>query len=267
MPGHLMRSVYTSSSGQPHYGMGTHLTTHESPFEERFGGWYATGKHGSARHLGNLIIKKPNDDIDRDQGANVTDLSDRFRTSRYLTPHSDWVALMVLAHQAEMHNLITLANFQTRQAMYQCQVMNKALDRPKGFVSESTRNRINRSVEKLLRYMLFVDEQKLPASVEGTSGFQKHFESLGPFDKKGRSLRQFDLKNRTFKFRCSYLIYSDSFQRLPKMTKERVYQRLWEILSGKDQSDEYSNLSKNERHTIRQILTDTIDDLPDYWQK
>ena len=143
--------------------------------------------------------------------------------------------------------------------------MNKALDRPKDFVSESTRNRIYRSVEKLLRYMLFVDEQKLPASVAGTSGFQKHFESLGPFDKKGRSLRHFDLKNRTFRYRCSYLIYSDSFKQLPKPAKQRAYQRLWEILSGKDQSEDYADLCTEERKTILEILRATLKDLPDDW--
>ena len=116
VPGHLVRSVYTSPSGQPHYGMGTYLTTQQSPFDERWGGWYVTGSHGSMRHLGNLLVEKHGDDVDRNPGANVESLEDRIRVSRYPSKDSDIIAMMVLAHQAEMHNLITLVNFQTRQA-------------------------------------------------------------------------------------------------------------------------------------------------------
>lgn len=267
VPGHLMRSVYAAPSGQPHYGMGTYLTTHESPFEKRFGGWYATGKHGSMKHMANQITRRRNDEVDWKAGANVVDLSDRFRTSRYLTPHSDWVALMTLAHQAEMHNLITAANFQTREAVHHGKVMNKALERPDDFISDSTKSRIDRSVDKLVRYMLFVDEQEFDSPIEGTSGFRKYFEALGPFDKKGRSLRQFDLKQRTFKYRCSYLIYTDSFKSLPEMAKERIYKRLWDVLTGKDESKDFKKLTADERQAIREILIDTLDDLPDYWKK
>ena len=47
------------------------------------------------------------DDLTNDDGVNVTDLKGRIDTGMYLTPHSDIVALMVLEHQAEMHNRIT----------------------------------------------------------------------------------------------------------------------------------------------------------------
>lgn len=258
VPGHLIRSVYTSANGQPHYGMGTHLTTQESDFQERFGGWYITGTHGSIRHLGNLIVKQNGDKIERDAGANIVDLSKKFRTDRYLTPHSDLVAMMVLTHQAEMHNLITLVNFQTRQAIHQGKVMNKALDRPEDFVSESTINRVNSAVEKLLRYLLFADEKKLDARITGTSGFREYFESLGPFDKQGRSLRQLDLETRTFKYPCSYLIYSKSFQRLPVLAKSRIISRINEILAGKDQSGDFDSLTAKDRQAIREILRDTL---------
>ena len=261
-----MRSVYTSPNGQPHYSLGTHLTTHESPFTERFGGWYATGKQGKTRHLANLIVPKREDKLNLEPGANLIDLSRRFQTDRYLTPHSDWIALMVLAHQAEMHNLMTLVNFQTRQAIHQGQAMNKALDRDKEFMSDSTRNRINRAVESLLDYMLFVNEAGFESPMSGTSGFGEYFQSLGPFDKQGRSLRQFDLKSRTFKYRCSYLIYSGSFRQLPQVAKDRTLERLWEILTGKDESAKYTVIPAEEKLAIRQILTSTLKDLPKYWR-
>ena len=58
-------------------------------------------------------------------------------TSPYLSRHSDIVALMMLEHQAKMHNLITKANFQARIARQNSDVMNKALSRPAGYFRSS----------------------------------------------------------------------------------------------------------------------------------
>jgi hypothetical protein len=49
VPGHIMRSVYPGPDGQPEFRAGTFLTTDNSPMEERWGGWYVTGKHGKMR--------------------------------------------------------------------------------------------------------------------------------------------------------------------------------------------------------------------------
>lgn len=261
VPGHLMRSVYPAPSGQPHYGMGTFVTTQNSPLEERWGGWFVNGSHGKLRHMGNLLVEKHDDPVDRDQGANLQGLKDRLDVKRYLEPQSDLVAMMVLTHQAEMHNLITLVNFQTRQALHQGNAMNQALGREKGFVSDSTRRRIDNAVEKMMRYLLFADEVKLSDSIQGSSEFKSYFESLGPFDKQGRSLRQFDLKTRTFKYPCSYLIYSQSFRQLPAMAREQVFRRLWQILHGTKDAG-YESLTADDRSAILDILRETLPDLP-----
>src|SRR5215471_10156310 len=34
-------------------------TTDESPMQERWGGWYVSGTHGTQRHLGNIALKTP----------------------------------------------------------------------------------------------------------------------------------------------------------------------------------------------------------------
>ena len=62
-------------------------------------------------------------------GANVTDLSPRFDTSPYLSPHSDIVALMVLEHQSLAHNLLTRADYSTRRALFEEQELNRELKR------------------------------------------------------------------------------------------------------------------------------------------
>ena len=89
--------------------------------------------------------------------------------------------------------------------------------------------------------LLFADEAPLEGPIVGTSRFSgKVFAARGPRDPKGRSLRQFDLKRRTFKYPCSYLIYSDAFDALPGPAKGYVYRRLREVLTGRDQSPAFA---------------------------
>ncbi len=268
VPGHLVRSVYASPGGLPHFGAGTFQTNHTSPLRERWGGWYVTGTHGNQRHMGNVIAQDRDHPelLDVEAGANRTDLRGLVNTDVYLTGHSDIVALMVLAHQTDMHNLITHANYATRTALYQAAAMNKLLERPADYLSDSTRRRIDRAAEDVVNGMLFVDEAQLTDPIHGTSRFAEQFMDRGPFDRLGRSLRQFDLQRRLFKYPCSYLIYSDAFAALPAEVKDRVYRRLWELLTGDDSDQASSRLSADDRQAIVEILRDTKEDLPDYWR-
>src|SRR5262249_24511619 len=108
-PGHLVRSLYADAEGYPILSAGSFRVDHATPLKERWGGWYVTGTHGKQTHMGNLIVrgKTAPEKIDNLGGQNVTDLSSWFTTAAYLTPNSDIVALMVLEHQAEMHNRLT----------------------------------------------------------------------------------------------------------------------------------------------------------------
>ncbi len=267
VPGLLVRSVYPDRAGLPVFRAGSFVTGHESPMEERWGGWYVTGTHGAQRHMGNVIVQDPANPerLDREAGANRKDLSGLVDTWPYLTGHSDIVALMVLEHQTQMHNFITLAGYQTRLATYYEAGINKALGRPADAMSDSTRRRIESAAEKLVRYLLFVDESPLTAAVEGTSGFAQEFASRGPRDRRGRSLRDLDLTHRLFKYPCSYLIDSEAFNALPAPAKDHVYHRLHQILTGKDQSPEFAHLSHDDRSAILEILRDTKHDLPAEW--
>ncbi|MCA9245557.1 MAG: hypothetical protein KDA42_00550 [Planctomycetales bacterium] len=267
VPGHLIRSVYSSASGMPIFGSGTYRTTQASPFEQRFGGWYVTGTHGVARHMGNVLAtEREPEQLDREAGANLTDLSPLVDVEPYLEPHSDLIALMTLTHQAEMHNWITRANFETRLALHSSAIMNEMLDRPADYQSESTQRRIERAAEQLLECMLFVKEEPLAAPLAGTSGFAETFAARGPFDSQGRSLRQFDLKTRLLKFPCSYLIYSEAFLKLPPAVKLRVYTRLDEILTGRSRADSFEKPAAADCAAIREILLETHPELAAAWQ-
>jgi hypothetical protein len=259
LPGHILRSVYPDSSGMPILSAGSFRTNPSSPLKERWGGWYVTGTSGAQVHMGNVTSADKNDPETTDfhAGRNLTDLSSKLDTSAYLSPHSDIVALMTLEHQTFVHNLITRASMLTRITMHDAVELNKALGRPKDFRSDSTISRINNAVEPLVKGMLFCDEAKLTDQIQGTSGFAKEFTAQGPRDSKGRSLRDWDLKSRMYKYPLSYLIYSKSFDDLPAEAKERFYQRLGEVLSGKDQSKEFAHLTPADRTAIQEILLAT----------
>jgi hypothetical protein len=267
-PGHLVRSVYADGQGFPILSSGTFRIDHTSPLKERWGGWYVSGTHGKQAHLGNLIVRdeRAPEQIDNTPNLNATDLGRWVRTADYLTPHSDIVALMVLEHQAEMHNRITRANFLTRIALHDEAELNKALGRPADQRSELTQRRIKSACEPLVKYLLFCGEAKLDAPVKGTSDFAKEFGRHGPRDSKGRSLRDFDLKTRLFKYPCSYLIYSEAFDALPEAARSYVLNRLWNVLNGAASGNDYDHLSEDDCRAIREILVATKKNLPNDWR-
>jgi hypothetical protein len=267
VPGHLIRSVYTDRDGFPVLSMGTHRIDHTSPIEKRWGGWYVTGTHGEQAHLGNLVVDshQQRDPVDNVAGQNVTSLEKRINTSSYLTEHSDLIALMVLEHQVEAHNLLTRANFHTREALHAETRLNKDLGEPEGHRWESTNIRIKSPCEALVKYLLFSGEAPLTGKLTGSSDFAAEFSHRGPRDSQGRSLRDFDLERRMFRYPCSYLIYSRSFDALPAEAKDLVLKRMWEVLSGADRSREFSHLSDDDRNSILEILRSTKPGLPEYW--
>ena len=268
VPGHLARSLFVDGSGQPILSAGSHAVDYTTPFEKRWGGWYVTGTHGAQQHLGNLVIRGQQvvEPVDNSQGQNVTDLHDRFAVDKYLAPHSDIVALMVLEHQAAVHNRITRANYTARQALRYEQEMNRALGEPAEHRLESTTRRIQSAGDDLIDALLCVGEAKLTAPVKGTSGYTEKFSRQEPRDSRGRSLREFDLQRRLFKYPCSYLIYSPSFDALPPEMSDYVWRRLWDVLSAREPEAKFAHLSSDDRRAIREIVQATKSNLPDYWR-
>jgi hypothetical protein len=259
VPGFLVRSVFPGIDGRPFFGLGTTTTDHTTPLAERYGGWYVTGQHGDMGHRGNSIAKEDQEPpIDVHRGANRDVLPKHVESDAYLHQDSDLVALMVLEHQSQMHNLITRAQFEAKLAAHYDKTMNKVLERPEDYQSESRQRRIISASEKLLKYMLFCNEFSLTSPVKGTTSFQADFESCGPKDKQGRSLRQFDLKTRMFRYPCSFLIHSDSYAALPAEIRDEVEIRLMKILRGQDQSEDFIHLDEETRTAILEILRDTL---------
>ena len=252
VPGHLIRSFKTDDQGIIDLITGVSEVNHRTPFEDRWGGWYVTGTHGKATHRGNLHGKAAFQKAEEKPNylGNLTSLKKLVDLEGYASPHSDLVALMVLEHEAHFHNFITRLHYETQMAMSRYQHIRYLRSMGEGF----------------LKYLLFTEEAPLKARVKGTSGFADHFASLGPKDRHGRSLRQFDLEARLFKHPCSFLIYSEAFDMLPRPMREHLLQRLHEILTGQDTSPEFASLSPETRRAILEILRETKLNLPDYWR-
>lgn len=265
VPGFFIRSVYPDAEGFAR-DFGT-VSDHRSPFNSRWGGWYVTGSHGDMRHLGNELALDPDDEekLDTQRGANVLSLTSRVETDRYLAPHSDLVALLVMEHQGQMQNLITLANYETLlavDAMSATDTNTGVTDKTDSKesadgIDQTARKRIESAGERLVEYLLFCDEAELTSPVSGTSTFADDFAARGPSDSKGRSLRQFDLSTRLFRYRCSYLIYSSAFDALPAPVGHYVRKRILGVLRGEDDSDKFNHLSADERQAILEILSET----------
>ena len=68
------------------------------------------------------------------------------------------------------------------------------------------------------------------------------------------ALAAFAARKRLFRYPYSYLIYSAAFDALPGPVKDYVFQRLWDVLSGKDTSKEFAHLSVADRRAILEIL-------------
>lgn len=260
VPGLLMSSVHPAS-GRPGEEHGhAFMTDHRTAFDERWGGWYVTGTHGAQYHLGNnLDLADPIHPgaSSRQNTQNVTDLSGRLDTSRYLVPTSDLVVLLVLEHQTRMTNLMIRIGWDVRIAEHDGKLA-------------AQRSQLTAEIDELAAYMLFGDEAPLHEPVAGVSRFSKTFPQRGPRDKQGRSLRDFDLQTRLFRYPLSYMIYSAAFDGLPDLVRERVYRRLYDILAGRDSSKyvgglSLENLSADDRRAILEILRETKLNLPAYW--
>src|SRR5437667_1171504 len=251
VPGFLVRSAFVASDGRTLPQLGSYLIDHRSPLDQRWGGYYVTGSAGSMRHMGNATVKdfeKPESMI-TDETLHLKSLESTFDTRGYPTNQSDIVALMVFDHQARMLNLLTRVGWEVRVALYE-----QRLNLSEGFLHDA--------INELADYLLFVDEVPLAGSVRGTSGFTELFSAQGPRDSKGRSLRQLDLETRLFRYPCSYMVYSDAFDALPSEAKAAIYERMSDILSGRDKNPRYGRFSAVDRQAIIEILRDTKKDLP-----
>ncbi len=271
VPGLMLRSVFPDRDGSVLLQMGTSLIDHTSPLAERWGGWYVTGSHGDVEHMGNVTATRGKDGpvLDRKKGANVKSLAGLFDTRRYFREDSDIVALMTLEHQVAMHSRLVEAAYDVRMAIARQTSLRKELgEPPTEELVGSTRVVADSHCEKVMKCLLFCEEAAMPSGgVDGGPAFQEAFRAGRRTGKEGKSLKDFQLLTRLFKYRCSYLIYSRSWDAFPAQFREVLYRRLFTILTAAEPVKGYEHLSAGERRDILEILRETKEGLPDYWKR
>jgi hypothetical protein len=231
VPGLLVRSVHAERTGYALLTVPSYVTDHTSPISQRWGGWYVTGTSGSQFHMGNQTVASRTDtELDLAKGANVTSLPRYLDVDAYLEPTSDIVSLMILEHKTRMTNLITRLGWETRMGADEA--------------------KLDDVVRETADYMLFTNETPLKEPIAGSGRYLSDFVVQGPRDHQGRSLRDLDLKTRMFRYPCSFLIYSQQFDALPRIAKDKLYRRLFALLKERKRDD------------VIEILRDTKQDIP-----
>lgn len=259
VPGLLARSVFVAPDGNSRLASGSYKTTASSPIEERWGGWYVTGTHGSMRHMGNEVARGggANDGLDRERGANKKDLASYCDVKAYLTGHSDIVALMVFEHQLTVVNLATRAAHLTRRAIAEAKNLTD-LKFDAVHIDQQLNDRVAYACEPLVKALLHVGEPSLTSPIVGTSQFSAYQLQSTPSDKDGRWLGELDLKTRLFRYPCSPLVYSKCIEGLPAKAKARVFERLRQVLTGGDQTQDLSSYSNEDKRAALDILSQTV---------
>ncbi|MGI8602048.1 MAG: hypothetical protein ACR2OZ_03515 [Verrucomicrobiales bacterium] len=251
LPGLTIKSSVPGPNGGTVASFRQERVGHAVPFEERFGGWYVTGRHAIPNHWGNLsgrLFEGELTKIPLDPGS-------QFRVEKYPHPSSDILPQLIHEHQAGFVNRVLEASYRTRTALHISE----------GKLSAGQMSELDEQSNLLTRYLLFADEAKLPGPVEGDESFREDFLKTRRIASNGLSLKDFDLQTRLFKHRCSYMIYSRVFNGLPAEMKQRVYRRLGEALNTANPEPEYAWLPAAEKNAIRAILKETLSDLPAGW--
>ena len=252
IPSPFVRSVFPQANGQPIFRAGTRVVDQEVKFNQRFGGWYVTGI--TPDHLGNKVF------VETDTGADFEKFLDMesIQKGPYPEKSSDVVAQLILQHQSEFHRLAAHLNLQTQTALFRQREFDKLLGRTDP-LSDSTKRQIKSIGDKLLRYMFFSEEAKIPEIDLTASPFASVFDGRGPRDKRGRSLQELRMNGRMFKYPFSYMVYSDAFISLPGEALDYISQELSHILDPAKNFEDFKHLSRSDKMAIQQILRETTD--------
>ena len=266
LPGSLGRSVYPDKSGRSLRSIDDYRRSgHHIPLHDRYGGWFVSGNHGAMRHMGNAIASREGGKItiDREQFANLEKLDRFFSTEAYPAPGSDIAALLVFDHQVTMHHRLVEAAYRARQSLFDSKLDPKETDVSKLSKGRST-DEFLEGRDKVVDYLLFRDETPIP-KVSCDPAFRRAFSANRIADRRKRSLKDLRLDGRIFENRCSYMIYSPTFDQFPPMLKGAIYARIHEILTSPKPVEGFDYLGKEEKRRILEILDETKEDLPPGW--
>lgn len=250
VPGLLAESVAPIISGASYENYRRDEQGHQIPLAVRFGGWHVTSAKPFGDTKANIFA--------RNNGSGVQIVrvkpGEMWDITKHLLPTSDILPHLVHEHQIGFDNRV-----------FQAAYLARDIEANGRMPSLEDQARLNDKARELVRYLLFADEAKLPSGgIVGDPQFAADFQRNKKPAAGGASLKDFDLRTRMFKHRCSYMIYTPQWQRLPALIKTRVYAGMKGALSGKNR--EFAYLGDDERRAIVAILRETLPDLPADWR-
>ncbi len=185
VPGLVIKSVMPGPSGGSLTAYRQAQSGHGIPFEQRFGGWHVTGRHGITNHSGNLTGRFVDGEIVRVSNATGA----RFNWEKYPVATSDILPQLLHEHQAGFVNRVVEASYRARTALHASG----------GKLSDLQARELDAQAEVIARYLLFVDEAPLPpGGVEGDAAYKADFLRTRRMTAEGVSLKDFDLRTRLF---------------------------------------------------------------------
>ena len=253
VPGLIAESVLVSMAGSSLQTFRRDEQGHQIPLETRFGGWLLTGKHNLTKHEANVAGQSDAGKITRFDASpgRFSDLSLHLRQTSDILPH------LVHEHQLGFENRLFQLSYLLRH--YRSE--------GKGRLTPDAEKEIDAKCAELARYILFADESALPAKgIEGDPDFIRDFQAKKITTGSGHSLKDFDLKTRLFKYRCTYMLYTDSWKEAPRDIKDKVYLHMAQGLKETGTPKDMSHLPVSERLAIRAILKETLPGLPAWWR-
>ena len=252
IPGLVIKSVVPGPGGGTLDAFRLNEAGHGIPLEERFGGWYLTGNPGFTNHWGNTIGRLSPAGLAR----RFVKPGEEFSFIRYPYPRSDVLPQLLHEHQAGFVNRVVEAGYRIRTALHASG----------GDLNETGRAELISQAERIVRYLLFVNEAPLPkGGLDGDEIFAAEFLETAPRASDGSSLKELDLETQLFRHRCSYMIYSGVFAGLPGVLRQEVYRQLKAALRMENAAPGYEHLPEDEKLAIRRILRETVPELAGEW--
>jgi hypothetical protein len=251
VPGMIARSNTVAEDGTLVPQTGSQNVSHQTPHPDRWGGWFVTSEdaappYAQMAHRGNITFSGRGNTSNQ---VFVDWLNASPQSLGYPLPSSDIVSLLVFDHQMHAINLLTRLNWESRVAASDGEV-NPAGGAVRGLVNE------------LADYLLFADEAPPLAPLTPPPAFAASLEARTPKDRHGRSFGQLDAVNRLLRYPCSFMVYSEAFDGLPKPVRAAVYSRMLDVLSGHEARAARVRVTPADSRAIVEILKDTKPDFP-----
>ena len=251
VPGMIARSNTVAEDGTLVPQTGSQNVSHQTPHPDRWGGWFVTSEdaappYAQMAHRGNITFSGRGNTSNQ---VFVDWLNASPQSLGYPLPSSDIVSLLVFDHQMHAINLLTRLNWESRVAASDGEV-NPAGGAVRGLVNE------------LADYLLFADEAPPLAPLTPPPAFAASLEARTPKDRHGRSFGQLDAVNRLLRYPCSFMVYSEAFDGLPKPVRAAFYSRMLDVLSGHEARAARVRVTPADSRAIVEILKDTKPDFP-----